>query len=779
MTDYYQIAQTLAAALPLQNGDFSSTARNALVSRLKGATPGSHTQPWPRSSGPSFRSLFFPNYSPAKYEDQVSSILGFDNNWWSSFSVAALCQTMYQITSSLRPQLLIDNINATVNDKNNNLHTVAYKWYGFVLTQEFTPYKNALVAASDKNQLAQTYSDYLNTDAWVLAKKTQHVEGHWTNQDWELFNHWIKLMELGQTIDTINNLINNLKAKGLPVPQIVDAGQWVNYLGWINPNFIDWNDLKAEASSGILAEECEVYPGSYMPSCMKEENSFEFTANSQPGNPYRQPPSGSCFTSRTKVLMGDGSIKAISAVKVGDEVRTPKGTAKVNIVATPPRAGRKLVSINDLNFGFTETHPWMTFSGVSQKQSPLFAAAHPLALMDSVPYFSPWGISALESSEVAIAGFSTQEGLQAVNVKKITDYLSTDDTDTLYDLIVEMDADGISEYIIGDESDFFVVSSEVPRLETDPLAAFVIATLLVESWSIIQQTVLSKSEGQYSSTLFHAFHTISSNLISKSIEYIQGNTLQKLEVNTALLTSPEAALQELATSFMDLSTDGEPQYNQEKGYAFEILMRIFGNEVKEILALGWRKMTEVSQDIATILAISVHSLELFGTEKISKNENLKVVLSLQHDQHAEERSTVSDSGRSVPGYYYAFSEVLYFASWRSESSSDIKQPWTLNLDFLLGSQDISLPLIAHIYLPKFVRNSYRRMYLSVLNPYQEKVGRLSLDLRLLNPELMAQELAAKKTWTEGDTQELALGIAHIAANLLKENLSFCLSRTVR
>ena len=53
MTDYYQTAQTLAAALPLQNGDFSSTARNALVSRLKGATPGSHTQPWPRSSGPS------------------------------------------------------------------------------------------------------------------------------------------------------------------------------------------------------------------------------------------------------------------------------------------------------------------------------------------------------------------------------------------------------------------------------------------------------------------------------------------------------------------------------------------------------------------------------------------------------------------------------------------------------------------------------------------------------------------------------------------------------
>ena len=47
MTDYYQIAQKLAASLPEFNGNVPSTAWNVLINRLKGAIPGVHSQAWP------------------------------------------------------------------------------------------------------------------------------------------------------------------------------------------------------------------------------------------------------------------------------------------------------------------------------------------------------------------------------------------------------------------------------------------------------------------------------------------------------------------------------------------------------------------------------------------------------------------------------------------------------------------------------------------------------------------------------------------------------------
>lgn len=359
MTDYYQIAQKLAASLPEFKGNVSSTAWNVLINRLKGAILGDHSQTWPKPSGPSFRQIFFPNYSQVNYEDQVSNITGLDNNWWSGFSVATLCQTMYYVTSNLRSQLVISKIDGIVNDKNNSLWAIAYKWYGYILSQVYPPYQEAIQQAPDLNQLAETYSTYLNSDTWVLAKTTQYNQGNWQNQEWELFNHWIKLMQLGQSIESIDRLINNLKVRGLPILSSVDAGQWSNYVGW--PGWRGWINceaMRAEASTGILERVCTYYSGSYYPSCMDEENSFEFTAGSQPGEQYRSVPSSSCFTAQTKVLMADGNVKAIAEVKVGEKVRTPKGMVAVNIVATPPRIGRKLVRINNLDFGFTETHPW-------------------------------------------------------------------------------------------------------------------------------------------------------------------------------------------------------------------------------------------------------------------------------------------------------------------------------------------------------------------------------------------------------------------------------------
>jgi len=776
MTDYYQIAQKLAASLPESNGNVPATAWNVLINRLKGAVPGEHSQAWPKPSGPSFRKIFFPNYSQINYEDQVSNITNLDNNWWSDFSVATLCQTMYYVTSNLRSQLVLSKIDEVVNEKNNSLWAIAYKWYGYILSQVHLPYQEAIKQAPDLNQLATTYANHLDSDPWVLAKTTQYNQGNWQNQEWELFNHWIILLQLGQSIEEIDKLINRLKIRGLPIHSSVDAGQWINYVDW--PGWRAWINceaMRADASNGILERVCTYYSGSYYPSCMDEENSFEFTAGSQPGEKYRSVPSGSCFTSQTKVLMADGHIKAIAEVKVGEKVRTPKGTATVNIVATPPRAGRKLVCINNLNFGFTETHPWMTYSAMAHQQSPLFAVAQPIALMESVPYFSTWGITHLTANNLELAGFSVEKGLNPTKIENLADYLITEQENILYDLIVEMDEDGVSEYIIGDGNHFFIVSSEVPRIKTAPLASFVMTTILMNSWRTLQKIIISSSEEQYPKALFHNLYVTSSNLMAHSLETIQKKDRQATNLNMALLNSPKAALKDLTQSFMDSSGQNGLQYNQAMGYTFEILIRLFGEEIKGAIALGWRRFANLSEDNAQILAISVHHLDLFGTEAIPQNETLKVSLTLKQGNNTKTQELAHNSRESVDSYYYTFNDVLYFDYGSSHRSETMIPTAILEIGFTTDSQKIPLAFAGKIHLPRTLQGGYRKLSVAILNPSQNMVGRLFLDLRLLTSEIMNEELSAKETWTINDSQNLAQGMAAIAPTLISEKASanFC------
>ena len=71
-----------------------------------------------------------------------------------------------------------------------------------------------------------------------------------------------------------------------------------------------------------------------------------------------------CFIAGTKVLLENDDYKNIEDVVVGDRVLNSKGS--YNTVRNLQHAiadGRKLVSINDGEFFFTEDHPIMTNNG--------------------------------------------------------------------------------------------------------------------------------------------------------------------------------------------------------------------------------------------------------------------------------------------------------------------------------------------------------------------------------------------------------------------------------
>jgi hypothetical protein len=222
---------------------------------------------------------------------------------------------------------------------------------------------------------------------------------------------------------------------------------------------------------------------------------------------------------------------------------------------------------------------------------------------------------------------------------------------------------------------------------------------------------------------------------------------------------------------MDLSPQNGAEYNQAMGCAFEILIRLFGEEIKGAIALGWRRFANLSKNDAKILAISVHHLELFGTELIPQNETLKLCLILKQDSNIETQELNSNIEQSIHDYYYTFNDVLYFDYFPGDSSKKIEQTAILNICFITDSQEIPLAFGGKAHLPWTLEGSYRKISVAILNTSQNMIGRLFLDLRLLTLEIMMQELSIKETWTINDSQNLAQGIAAIAPNFINQNFA--------
>src|SRR5262245_61129918 len=133
MTNHFDPADVgrLAAALPPDGTNpIGNVARGELVNKTKGQTPGRETGSLHRT----FVKIFFPNYQPGPYVGLIEQYTGLQVSFFSSLAVITLCEAMYNATSSLRRQLLIDKINADLDSANGTIRNVAARWYAFIAT---------------------------------------------------------------------------------------------------------------------------------------------------------------------------------------------------------------------------------------------------------------------------------------------------------------------------------------------------------------------------------------------------------------------------------------------------------------------------------------------------------------------------------------------------------------------------------------------------------------------------------------------------------------------
>ena len=712
-----------------------STARSALVNKVKGATPGRHTELF--SSGKLFKDLFFPNYSPVSYEADVVSNTSLDDNWWSSVSVAVLCQSMYYQTSDLRSQLVIDNINSAMDAFNVTLREKAVKWYTHILLKDYMKY------AGDIQSAKNGYIDQICTSKWVTYKMKQYNDGTWLNPSWEEFHHWIKLSALGASDDEINTVIEKLKNLGLRIFPDVDAGAWQHYFVWYSPSSIDHNDIDKDAARGELEEVYlpSVYgTGSYM----NEENSFEFTASDQPGEQYRSVPSSSCFSSRTKVLMANGMLTEIEQIKVGDHVASPHGPRSVMFVSTPNRNGRTLFSINNYaGFWFTATHPFINAQHSSSKQ-PYYLAHSPLQLDHAVPTLGSKGIGCLGVHTRLVHSNGEME------VLSIQAQQADGEEELLYDLILEPDCTGLFEYFVGDEKMQFLVASEIPSFSTatvtEKVACAIILNMIKASLKPIESMKSSMLSQQFNHKIQMIAFQISAGLLCNAAQYSTPAVSHTERFKYACMNFAEY-LKDAADMFV--SQDGK--YNAAAGEAFAHLSasRLF-YQISFILDLGFRKpaLMPAKKDWMGLSVLSIH------THSTSISD---MCLTPEIIIHLHQFPPIKHALTEGLDQFILHVKKVFYISCRNENNDN-----EFDLSITIGNAGLAEKVFnafTHIVLP--LHHGYRHYCMPVFSDNKE-IGFLVMDVRMLSEAEVEEEKSASSGWEHSSNLPLALRLSEYA-----------------
>jgi len=441
--------------------------RNIAVNQIKGATPGAAAGLTPFAKARPFRGIFFPEYSALPFQDKLAAQAG--GQFWSDYSTACLCSAIYNLTTRLRKQMLRDKIQNKMDDSFNRLKSNIREFY-LVMLEHYSgenPVRAALAEISDRKAALSRYREFLLDNAWIAVRNAQWSTGDWPDRDWEMYHHYLKLRLLGANDQDVDSLIGELRAKGLQLSNAVLQNTWKSWSGWFGAA-IGWTDF-SEASGPITEEICYTYMwvGASCLSFVKEGNALEFTANSMPGSPYRKVPSSCCFAKGAKVVMADGTLRNIETISAGEQVRTPAGQASVLLVSMPLRTGRTLYTFNQHKFYFAETHPFVRFD--ADARHPGYASANPMQLIEDAPFFSLFGVTSLLDGEGASLRRYSAGGDQAEKVRNLTaSSAGAAGDELLYDLILDFEESGSSEYYVGDASAQYLVASEIPPPYTVP-----------------------------------------------------------------------------------------------------------------------------------------------------------------------------------------------------------------------------------------------------------------------------------------------------------------------
>ena len=718
---------------------YGNLSKKAFVSKLKGRLPGEHTKAWfDLSPKRSFRSIFFSSYSPVKYEGDISGVTGLDDNWWSNFSVAVLCQSIYWQTKNNRNGISIGAVNGDVDSFNKSLRNKAVTWYTHIFTHEFP--------LSPNQAELDAYISVITGEPWISYHQKQLVDGTWKNPEWELFHHWVKLSALGASDVKISDTMDKMRKAGLTIPDSVSARSWRNYITpWMSPDRVDHVDVDREARGPELAE---IYFSTLGETSVPipEENSCEFMAHGQPGSKYLHSTGGSCFTGDTLVLMADHTSKPISEIRSGDKVMSTISSRTVAFVSKPLRLGRTLYSINGCSFKFTETHPFINpkyLKTTTVTTEPYVLAINPHRLAIKTPPMAWCGCDTLKVGSILHGpGYTTE-------VEKLDEYKSTEEEEStvMYDLILEPDDTGRFEYFVGGATKF-LVASEIPQLSS-PTPFTLSATNAILLAVNKSHTKMKGMFGRYGPMKFRekmyrfvslfTFHSRPKWNVSDTPEgYIpcEGFTPIKFPF----------AIQDL----MKIFSEGENEYDFVAGELFEVLLEKHGEELHQLIRLGYRVFSDGYK--CRFCALSLFDFKYSHLPKSFKlaggfEEKLTVYVTVE--KHSSLIQPIEEYASTVHTHH--FDSIIYVAITNHTDMREME----VKFEFF-GQNKIKL-FTAVQYIQLKPESPYCRYETTAWrHKHTEVVGTFSFDMRMISEEACEYEKEASKSWT--DEKALAYGV---------------------
>ena len=385
----------------------------------------------------------------------VGDVLG--TGWWTPYALALTTQTVYNVATAVRNQVNAAAVDADVAARHDALRGSALASYVIAFAAAY----QAQLAAVPGTGAArwQAYRDKLGPP-WIALKKAEYAGGNWPDPGWELFHHAVKLLALGAAQADVTAVLTDLAAKQLPMPD-VQATNWATYPKIAPDPMLQWADMAVHGRTGMLHYSDD---GGESWDMVDQGISLWFVADT----PYWVAPQGSCFTESARVLLPDGSDRALSEVKPGDEVWTPDGARAVRVVAEAQRRGRSLYRFTGAGFAFSDSHPFV--SGDDPLRS---IAVHPARAATFAGGLAATGVSPLEAgANVAVVRGGAVGGTGAPAVEEASGPLLDE---RLLDLILEPSPSGFPSYAVGDggSEPFYVVRSEVLRYEQYPLGTHV------------------------------------------------------------------------------------------------------------------------------------------------------------------------------------------------------------------------------------------------------------------------------------------------------------------
>jgi len=705
--------------------DYSTGRRlhDLYVNKVQSALPGNYSQLF--GTGPAFRGIFFPSWGPDPLLGMAGNT-GLNDPWWSGFSVAVLCQAIRELASHIRGQMVTDKINADVGSFNATLRAHSAAAYSSVLAATYEPFA-ALLRQVNRDTAKQQFHDSLLAN--VLNRQLWYQAGMWTSPEWEMFNQYAKYLALGATTAEVDTLIGELINAGLPVPAVVRQGAWQTYAEELRDKpDVDMNDIRNACAQGVTASTWLPNYGGGMPAQMPNGNCYEFTANSQPGSPYRQVPGGSCFTGDTHVLNGSGQPVALRQLSRGDTVLTRDGTGTIAYIGQPLRDDRPLYRLNNGGPVFVATHPFLNAAQQSPGTTlPTLLSLQPGRLAWGVPTLSEDGIGHLQpGSKLLSRGPGQPVPPATVTVTEVTEVTPGPDDTYVYDIHLDPGDGSRQEFWAGRDQAFYLTTPEYPIIDqAGPSAVTVVALMegLLASNGPDGQGWPSWITGVVDQFGTGVFHGALTDALAATPSFGAPPPSETLDTRIDRL-------------YTGLST-APPETGAVVASLFDGLLAALGQWMISLVALGWRTSTELGGDV---YAVTVFDLALTPGNPLPADATIRLDVTVSGPTAAETASMWDLRGRPNTRFHRIFDQLVHVDLNADDRATDLTFAATIH-----GS---SIPaLSAHV--PDAIGDSTHTLRSAVLRDAPgTQVGEIRFDTRRLGRAAASAELASSGLWTD-------------------------------